>query len=104
LLDAIEAKCNEILGNYSKTEAEALHWTFEAPKKRRLNHIFHASGFFYPDYPRVVLETKKRKQRQLKVTTKCHKVCVSKKKPEAGTSQAPEETQVQSILYSIFLT
>jgi hypothetical protein len=71
-------------------------------KKRLLNRIFHASGFFYPYYPRVVLETKKRKRRQLKVTTKCHKVCVLKKKPEAGTSQAPEETQVQSILYSIF--
>jgi hypothetical protein len=27
-LDAIEVKCNEILGNYSKTKAEALHRTF----------------------------------------------------------------------------
>jgi hypothetical protein len=43
-------KCNEILGNYSKLEVEALQWAFAAQKKCRLNHVFDAIGFFYPDY------------------------------------------------------
>lgn len=29
-VDSIEAKCNEILGNFSKPEDEALHQTFAA--------------------------------------------------------------------------
>jgi hypothetical protein len=31
-LDYAEAKCNEILGNYSKTESEALQQSFAAQK------------------------------------------------------------------------
>jgi hypothetical protein len=45
-LDAIEDKCNEILGNYSKKEAKALNLTFATHKKRRLIHVFDAIGFF----------------------------------------------------------
>jgi hypothetical protein len=33
-LDSIEAKSNEILGNFSKPEAEALHGVFAAQKRR----------------------------------------------------------------------
>jgi hypothetical protein len=51
LLDAIEAKCNEILGNYSKTEAEALHWTFEAPKKTPIESYFPRQWFLLPLLP-----------------------------------------------------
>ena len=29
-LDYVEEKCNEILGNYSKPEAEPLQWAFAA--------------------------------------------------------------------------
>lgn len=50
-LDAIKDKCNEILGNYSKKEVEALKLSFVAPKKHRLNHVFDAIEFFCPDYP-----------------------------------------------------
>jgi hypothetical protein len=97
-LDGIEDKCNKILGNYSKKEAEALSLTFTTQKKHRLNHVFDAIGFFYPDYPRVVQEAKKkRKQKQTKVTSKRRKVCVSKKKPEARTSQASKEAKVSYI-------
>jgi hypothetical protein len=32
-LDYVEAKCNEILGNYSKPEAEALQQAFMTQKK-----------------------------------------------------------------------
>jgi hypothetical protein len=94
-LDAIEDKCNEILGKYSKKEVEALNLTFVVWKKHRLNHVFDATGFFYPNYPRVVQKAKKkRKQNQTKVTLKRRKVCVSKKKPKAGTSQASKEANI----------
>jgi hypothetical protein len=51
-LDYIEAKCNEILGNYRKPEA--LQRAFVARKRRRLNHVFEAIGFFYPGNPNMV--------------------------------------------------
>jgi hypothetical protein len=53
-LDYVEAKCNEIIGNYSKLEVEALQWAFTARKRRRLNHVFDAISFFYPGYPNIV--------------------------------------------------
>jgi hypothetical protein len=52
-LDGIEAKCNEILWNYVKKEDESLTVAFGAQGKRRLNRVFDAIGFFYPDYPRL---------------------------------------------------
>jgi hypothetical protein len=69
----VEAKCNEILGNYSKPEAKALHWASAARKKCRLNHVFDAISLFYPG---MIQDSKKRKR---KVTTKRSKV--SKIKP-----------------------
>jgi hypothetical protein len=48
-LGFVEEKCNEILGNYSKSEAEALHRAFADQKRGQLNCIFDAIGFFYPD-------------------------------------------------------
>jgi hypothetical protein len=38
-LDYIEMKYNEILGNYSKPEAEALQLAFAARKRHQLNHF-----------------------------------------------------------------
>jgi hypothetical protein len=86
-LDSTEEKCNQILGNYSKSKAEALHRAFAAQKKRRLNCVFHAIGFFYPDYPNLVQDSKKRKKK--KVTTKRSKI--SKIWSGATPSQALEE-------------
>jgi hypothetical protein len=49
-LEAIESTCNEILGNYTKKEDEALTISFGARGKRRLNQVFYANCFIYPDY------------------------------------------------------
>jgi hypothetical protein len=59
-----------------------LSLTFVARKKLRLNHIFDAIGFVYRDYPHVIQETKKRKQKYVKVTSKHRKISPSKSKPE----------------------
>jgi hypothetical protein len=67
-LDFIESKCNEILRNYSKLEAKAPHCAFAARKRCQLNCVFDAIGFFYPDYPNMIQDLKKRNKR--KVTTK----------------------------------
>jgi Trm5-related predicted tRNA methylase len=88
-LDYIEAKCNEILGNYSKPEVEALQRAFVAWKRRRLNRVFDAVDFFYPDYPNMVLDSKNRKR---KVTTKRSKVL---KMQVESTPQASEEILVK---------
>lgn len=45
--------------------------TFAARKKRPLNRVFDAIGFFYPDYPDLTQESKKRRK---KMTTKRSKV------------------------------
>jgi hypothetical protein len=47
-LDCVEARYNESLFNFSKSEAEALQQAYEARKRRRLNRVFDAIGFFYP--------------------------------------------------------
>ena len=49
-LEAIKSMCNEILGNYTKKEDEALTISFGARGKRRLNQVFDAIRFVYPDY------------------------------------------------------
>jgi hypothetical protein len=87
-LDSIDEKCDEILGNFSKPEAEALHQAFAARKRRRLNHVFDAIGFFFPDYPNMIMDSKKRKKR--KVKTKQSNV--PKIRYEATPSQASKET------------
>jgi hypothetical protein len=49
-LESIEATCDEILGAYTKAEDEAMNTTFGVRGKRRLNRVFDAIGFIYPDY------------------------------------------------------
>jgi hypothetical protein len=49
-LDAIEATSDELLGAYTKGENEAMNAAFGAREKRRLNKVFDAIGFIYPDY------------------------------------------------------
>lgn len=48
-LEAIESKCNEILGNYVTKEDEALMSAFGARGKRKLNRVFDAIRFVYPN-------------------------------------------------------
>jgi hypothetical protein len=70
-LEAIEVRCNEILGNFNKKENETLTATFGSQKKRRLNHVFDAIRFVYPDYIlKIQGQRKKRKQGRVKVVAK----------------------------------
>jgi hypothetical protein len=49
-LKCIEATSDELLGPYSKAEDNALSAAFRSRKKKRLNRVFNAIGFMYPDY------------------------------------------------------
>ena len=49
-LKCIEATSDELLGPYSKEEDNALSAAFGSRKKKRLNRVFDAIGFMYPDY------------------------------------------------------
>jgi hypothetical protein len=49
-LKCIEATSDELLGTYSKAEDDALSAAFGGRGKKRLNKVFDAIGFIYPDY------------------------------------------------------
>jgi hypothetical protein len=49
-LKSIEAVSDELLGPYSKAEDTALSVAFGGQKKKRLNRVFDAIGFVYPNY------------------------------------------------------
>jgi hypothetical protein len=49
-LKCVEATSDELLGPYSKAEDNALSAAFGSRKKKRLNRVFDAIGFMYPDY------------------------------------------------------
>jgi hypothetical protein len=49
-LKCIEATSDELRGSYSKAEDNALSTAFRGRGKKRLNKVFDAIGFVYPDY------------------------------------------------------
>jgi hypothetical protein len=49
-LKCIEVTSDELLGSYSKAEDNALSTAFGSQGKKRLNSVFDAIGFIYPDY------------------------------------------------------
>jgi hypothetical protein len=49
-LKCIEATSDELVGPYSRAEDNALSVAFGNRKKKRLNRVFDAIGFMYPDY------------------------------------------------------
>jgi hypothetical protein len=49
-MKCIEATSDELLGAYSKAEDNALSVAFGGRGKKRLNRVFDAIGFVYPDY------------------------------------------------------
>jgi hypothetical protein len=59
-LKSIEAISDELLGVYSKAKDTALSAAFGGQKKKRLNRVFDAIGFVYPDY-RYPTQGQKRK-------------------------------------------
>jgi hypothetical protein len=59
-LKSIETVSDDLLGVYSKAEDTALSAAFGGQKKKRLNRVFDAIGFVYPDY-RYPVRGQKRK-------------------------------------------
>jgi hypothetical protein len=59
-LKCVEATSDEVLGPYSKAEDTALSAAFGGRKKKRLNRVFDAIGFVYPNY-RYPIRGQKRK-------------------------------------------
>jgi hypothetical protein len=59
-LKCIEATSDELVGPYSRAEDNTLSAAFGNRKKKRLNRVFDAIGFMYPDY-RYPLRGQKRK-------------------------------------------
>jgi hypothetical protein len=49
-LKCIEATSDELLGAYTRAEDDALSSAFGGRGKKRLNRVFVAIGFIYPDY------------------------------------------------------
>jgi hypothetical protein len=49
-LKSIEAISDELLGTYTRAEDDALSSAFGGRGKKRLNRVFDAIGFVYPDY------------------------------------------------------
>jgi hypothetical protein len=49
-LKCVENTSGELLGVYSKSKDNALSVAFGSRKKKRLNRVFDAIGFMYPDY------------------------------------------------------
>jgi hypothetical protein len=49
-LKCIKATSDELLGAYSKAEDNAMSAAFRGRGKKRLNRVFDAIGFVYPDY------------------------------------------------------
>jgi hypothetical protein len=49
-LKCVKKTSDELLGAYSKSEDNALSAAFRSRKKKRLNRVFDAIGFVYPDY------------------------------------------------------
>ena len=49
-MKCIEATSDELLGTYTRAEDDALSSAFRGRGKKRLNMVFDAIGFIYPDY------------------------------------------------------
>jgi hypothetical protein len=49
-LKCVENTSDEVLGAYSKSKDNALSAAFGSRKKKRLNRVFDAIGFMYPNY------------------------------------------------------
>jgi hypothetical protein len=49
-LKCIEATSVELLGTYTRAEDDAMSSAFGGQGKKRLNMVFDAIGFMYPDY------------------------------------------------------
>jgi hypothetical protein len=113
-LKSIEAISDELLGVYSRAEDDALSAAFGGRGKKRLNRVFDAIGFVYPDYHCLLQrQGKKRKTitlativvpkgKKLKVLTHPPRYIEPAKVPELGEgrSSSTEARQTTSIVQS----
>jgi hypothetical protein len=77
-LKCIEATSDELLGSYSKAEDNALSTAFGSRGKNRLNRVFDAIGFVYPDY-RYPLRGQRKKRKTATSATPDEPVSKGKK-------------------------
>jgi hypothetical protein len=113
-LKSIEVISDELLGVYSRAEDDALSATFGGQGKKRLNRVFDAIGFVYPDY-HYPLQRQGRKRKTIASTAtavpKCKKLKVLTHPPRyiepamvpelgEGPSSAIEARQTASIVQS----
>jgi hypothetical protein len=77
-LKCIETTSDELLGAHSKAEDNALSTTFGGRGKKRLNRVFDAIGFVYPDY-RYPLRGQEKKRKIAVLVTPAEHVSKSKK-------------------------
>jgi hypothetical protein len=110
-LKCVEATSDELLGAYSKAEDNALSAAFGGRGKKRLNRVFDAIGFVYPDYHYLLQgQEKKRKTaasaiasepkgKNMKVLTHRPRYIEPAVVPKfgAGTSSAAKAKQASSI-------
>jgi hypothetical protein len=68
-LKSIETVSDELLGVYSKAEDTALSAAFGGQKKKRLNRVFDAIVFVYPDYRYPARGQKRKSTTSAKETT-----------------------------------
>jgi hypothetical protein len=114
-LKCIEATSDELLGAYSKAKDNALSAAFGGQGKQRLNRVFDAIGFIYPDYRYRLRGQKKRevaasvipakpvpKSKKVKVLTHRPRYIEPAIVPEfgAGSSLAAGATEIAPIAQS----
>jgi hypothetical protein len=113
-LKCIEATSDELLGTYSKAEDDALSSVFGGRGKKRLNRVFDAIGFVYPDYHYPLRRQGKKRKTAASATTavpKGKKIKVLTHRPryielavvpefDEGTSSTAEAKQAAAIVQS----
>jgi hypothetical protein len=113
-LKCIEASSDELLGAYSKAEDNALSAAFRGRGKKRLNRVFDAIGFVYPDYhyplrgqakkrkPATPVTPAELKTKKMKVLTHRPRYIEPAVVPEfgVGSSSAAEAKQTAPIVQS----
>jgi hypothetical protein len=115
-LKCIEATSDKLLGAYSKAKDNALSTAFGGRGKKRLNRVFDAIGFVYPDYRYPLRGQEKKRKIAASVTPaepepKSKKVKVLTHRPRyiepavvpelgAGSTSAAEATQTIPITQS----
>jgi hypothetical protein len=116
-LKCIEATRDELLGTYSKAEDDALSVAFGGRRKKRLNRVFDAIGFVYPDYHYPLRRQGKKRKTTASATTvvpaapRSKKIKVLTHRPRyiepavvpefgEGTSSTAEAKQTASVIQS----